>query len=239
MSADSLIVQDFGGRLAGDMKGTRARLIKGASWKRQRIICVLPADAMIPAKCALALWNLIFPPNNGVVRILAQGMEVGHAYSVALEQILVHPELKDWEFLLTVEHDNLPPQDGVLKLLESMEAHPELDAIGGLYFCKGEGGCSQIWGDPKDPVVNFRPQVPQPDTVQECCGTGMGFTLFRLSLFNDPNLPRPFFQTQKGSHGVGTQDLAFWGEARKFGHRCAIDTRIRVGHLDTASGIVW
>ena len=44
-----------------------------------------------------------------------------------------------------------------------MEDHPEFAAIGGLYFTKGPGGCSQIWGDIKDPILNFRPQVPDPN----------------------------------------------------------------------------
>lgn len=236
---NGLIIQDFGGKLSGNMPETRARLIKGGSWKRQRIIVIIPADGMIPAKVALSLWNLIMPPNNGVVRILAQGMEVGDAYSTAIEQILAHPELKEWEYVLTVEHDNLPPQDGVLNLLSVLEEHKELSAVSGLYFTKGEGGCAQIWGDPNDPILNFRPQLPVPDKLIECCGTGMGFALWRLSMFKDCRLVRPLFRTMKGAAGVSTQDLAFWSGARAFGYRCAVDCRVKVGHLDTGTGIIW
>ncbi len=162
--------------------------------------------------------------------MLCLGMEVGDAYSQAIEQILAHPDLSSWEYVLTVEHDNIPPSDGVLKLLETMDARPDLNCVGGLYWTKGAGGVPQIWGDVSDPVLNFRPQTPIVDTVQECCGTGMGFNLWRLSMFKDQNLPRPLFQTKAGADGVGTQDLAFWSEARKYGHRCAIDTRVKVGH---------
>lgn len=234
-----LVVQDMGGVHNSDMDVTRARLLKGASWKRQRIVLILPADAMIPAKAALSHWNLAFPPNNGVVRILAQGMEVGQAYSTALEQVLAHPELSNWEYLLTIEHDNLPPPDGVLKLLETMETHPELSCVGGLYFTKGPGGVAQIWGDVRDPVTNFRPQPPVPGKLIECCGTGMGFNLFRLSMFKDPKLRRPWFVTQKGGGGISTQDLYFWSDARKHGYRCAVDCNVRVGHYDAATDIVW
>lgn len=234
-----LIIQDFGGMHSGDLEGTSARLIKGGSWKKQRIVVILPADAMISAKVALSHWNLIFPPNNGVVRILALGMEVGEAYSNAIAGVLAHPELSQWEYILTLEHDNTPPPDGLLKLLEGMEAHPEFAAIGGLYFTKGPTGVAQIWGDPSDPVLNFRPQVPKIGELQECCGTGMGFTLFRLSMFKDPNLRRPWFVTKKGLDGVGTQDLYFWGDARARGYRCAIDTNVRVGHYDREADIVW
>jgi hypothetical protein len=236
----ALIVQDFGGAHNGNLTQTRARLIRGASWKKQRIIVVIPAGASIPAKVSLSHWNLIFPPNQGIVRILAQGLEVGEAYSTAIDQVLAHPDLGTWEYLLTLEHDNCPPSDGVLKLAERLEGHPELACVGGLYFTKGEGGVAQIWGDPKDPVLNFRPQLPDPDGgLVECCGTGMGFNLWRLSMFKDVRLNRPWFRTIAGKEGVGTQDLHFWGDARKYGYRCAIDCSVKVGHYDSVTDIVW
>jgi hypothetical protein len=201
---------------------------------------VIPAGASIPAKVYLTHWNLIFPPNQGVVKILAQGMEVGEAYTTAIEQVLAHPDLSQWEYLLTLEHDNTPPQDGVLKLLERMEAHPEYSCIGGLYFTKGEGGVPQIWGDPRDPVLNFRPLPPDLNGgLVECCGTGMGFNLWRMAMFRDAKLRKPWFKTLASSEGVGTQDLFFWGDARKHGYRCAIDCSVKVGHFDPATETTW
>jgi hypothetical protein len=236
----TLIVQDFGGEHNRDLAKTSARLIKGSSWKKQRIVVILPAADTMSTKVALTHWNLIFPPNNGVVRILAQGMEVGHAYSEAIQGILDHPDLSQWEYILTLESDNTPPQDGVIKLLEKMEAHPEFACVGGLYFTKGEGGCAQIWGDPKDPVLNFRPQVPDVNGgLVECCGTGMGFNLWRISMFKDERLRKPWFKTLAGAEGVGTQDLYFWGDARKHGYRCAIDCSVRVGHYDINTDTNW
>jgi hypothetical protein len=240
-----LIVQDFAGVHNADLAATSARIIKGGSWKKQRVVVVVPAADLIPAQVALSMWNLGFPPNNGVIRILAQGMEVGDAYSSAIEQVLAHPDLKDWEFLLCAEHDNLAPSDGVVKLVEQMEQHPELAAVGGLYYTKGAGGCAQIWGDAKDPVQNFRPQPPDVSGgLVECCGTGQGFTLFRLSMFKDPRLKRPWFRTLSGKEGYATQDLAFWTDARKYGYRCAIDCSVKVGHIDFEGkfgpkGMIW
>jgi hypothetical protein len=230
-----LVIQDLGGEHNSDLTRTRARILKGGSWKKQRIVIVMPVADKVPAKCVVSWWNLAFPPNNGVVKILALGMEVGDAYSSAIEGIMANADLSQWEYLLTIEHDNAPPADGVVKLVERMEEHPEYDCIGGLYFTKGYGGCPQIWGDPKDPVLNFRPQPPDPQGgLIECCGTGMGFNLWRLSLFKDERIKRPWFRTLNGKEGtgVGTQDLTFWSEARKYGHRCAIDCSVKVGHYD-------
>ena len=238
MSAQ-ILTMDAGGRHNDDMETSSRRILQGASWKKQRIIVLVPAANTIAAKVYLSHCSLIFPPNQPVYRMLCLGMEVGDAYSQAIEGILAHPDLSQWEYVLTLEHDNTPPQDGVIKLIESMDAHPELSCIGGLYWTKGEGGVPQIWGDPKDPVLNFRPQVPQPDCVQECCGTGMGFNLWRLSMFKDAKLRKPWFKTLASAEGVGTQDLFFWGDARKHGHRCAIDTRVRVGHYDQSTDTCW
>jgi hypothetical protein len=228
----TLIVQDFGGANNADLDGARARLMKGGSWKNQRVVVVLPASELIPAKVALTHWNLAFPPNNGVLRILAVGQEVGEAYSNALTSIMADQNLSQWEFLLTLEHDNCPPPDGLLKLIERMEERPELSVIGGLYFTKGAAGVAQIWGDPKDPVANFRPQLPDLNGgLVECCGTGMGFTLYRLQMFKDARLRKPWFKTQK-ENGMATQDLYFAMDARQYGYRFAVDCGVKVGHLD-------
>lgn len=233
-----IVCYDFG-KHNQDLEKTIKRLNKSVMWKKQRIIVLIPSAKMISAKVALSHWNLIFPPNQQVLKMLCLGMEVGAAYSEAIEQVLNHPELSTWEYVLTIEHDNIPPPDGVLKLLEDMEEHPEYSCIGGLYYTKGEGGAPQMWGDINDPIVNFRPVAPQPGKIIETYGTGMGFNLWRISMFKNKKLPRPLFKTQAGIAGTGTQDLAFWSNARKYGYRCAIDCRIPVGHHDPETDITW
>lgn len=234
-----IIMQHFGGKHNESIEETQKRLLKDGSWKRQRIVCILPASNQMSTKVALSHWNLMFPPNQAVVKLLAVGMEVGAAYSEAIEGILNHPELHQWEYILTLEHDNMPPPDGVLKLLKQMEEHPEYDCIGGLYYTKGENGVAQIWGDPKDPVLNFRPQPPVPGQLVECCGTGMGFNLWRTKMFKDKKLRRPWFKTVADSTGIGTQDLYFWADARKHGYRCAVDCAVLVGHHDAQNDITY
>lgn len=224
-----------------DLETSSSRILEGATWKKQRVIVMIPSAAMISAKVALSHWNLIFPPNQPVYRMLCLGMEVGDAYNSAIDVVLSNPELSQWEYILTVEHDNVPPPDGVVKLIETMDSHPEYDCVGGLYWTKGEGGVPQIWGDINDPIINFRPQPPRIGEIVECYGVGMGFNLWRVNMFKDSKLRRPFFKTSNGvdGQGVGTQDLFFWSDARKYGYRCAVDCRVLVGHHDSSSGITW
>lgn len=242
-----LLIAEFGGVHNKNLGDTNARLLKGASWKKQRICVVIPAADTVPSRVVLSWLNLAFPPNNGVVRVLAQGLEVGEAYSMAIESILEHPEFGKWEYLLTLEHDNVAPPTGVLKLVEAMEAHPEYSCIGGLYYTKGADGVAQIWGDIKDPMPNYRPQPPDPKGgLVECYGTGMGFNLWRLKMFRDGKIKKPWFETKTGidGKGIGTQDLSFWTKARPLGYRCAIDCSVTVGHYDHTgqfgpAGTIW
>jgi hypothetical protein len=232
-----IVTQTEVGHHNADLSQAAGRVMQGGSWKKQRVVVVLPAAQQIPSVVALSHWNLIFPPNQAVYRILALGMEVGDAYSQTIDAVLSHPELSTWEYVLTIEADNAPPPDGLVKLLERMEAHPELSAISGLYWCKGPGGAPHIWGDLRDPVVNYRPQVPVPGQLVECCGLSMGFTLYRMAMFRDlaPKIEKPWFKTKASrEEGCGTQDLHFWANARKFGHRCAVDCAVTVGHYDQA-----
>jgi hypothetical protein len=229
-----------GGKHNADLEKTVSRLDREGAWKTLTTIMIIPAGGQVPTKAVASWLNLITPPNQGVVRLFALGMEVGQAYTSCIESILAHPDLSKFKYILTLEHDNIPPPDGLLKLLERMEAHPEFACIGGLYFTKGHGGCAQIWGDPHEHPINFKPQKPDVNGgLVECCGTGMGFNLFRLDMFKDPKLRRPWFKTVAGVEGVGTQDLYFWGDARKNGYRCAVDCAIKVGHYDINLDTVW
>jgi len=153
---------------------------------------------------------------------------------------LSDPELSKWKYILTLEEDNLPPPDGLLKLYENIEQY---DVIGGLYWTKGEGGQPMIYGDINDKEFNFRPQPPIND-IQECNGLGMGFTLFKTDIFRDERLEKPWFKTlqewdsEKGARGY-TQDLYFFEKIKKLGYKVACDTRVKVGHYDVEMDVVW
>ena len=212
-----------------------ARLEAEGAYRDLSTIIVVPALGTVPTKVVASWLSMYSPPNQRVVRMFALGMEVGAAYSRTIEQVLANPDLAHYKYLITLEHDNVPPPDGIPRLLNQMERHPEYAVISGLYFTKGPGGVAQMWGDPTDPVLNFRPIVPRPDALIEVNGTGMGFAAWRLSMFKDANLRRPWFQTTSSQYqGAYTQDLYFATDAKKHGYRFAVDCSIKVGHHDAA-----
>lgn len=252
------------------------KIIKGASYRDCSTVLVLPTPTeFIHFRVEAAIDGLLKPMNQkfvGPVRMTGKtpleqvqvvGCEVGDAYNQALAMIAANDELKTYKFMLTVEHDNLPPPDGLMRLLARMYENCERDdegrltmdengiprfhflAIGGLYFTKGEPGQPQIYGNPKEFPVNFRPQPVIPDSLQECRGTAMGFTIYNLqALLKDKRLGPPWFETkcemnERGGAVVATQDLQAANKGLAAGYRYAIDTSIKVGHLDFKTGLVW
>lgn len=230
------VASDVGANNASLAESTE-RVIRAGTWKKQRIVTIVPSGPTIPARVYLSHCSIAYPPNQAVHRMLAQGCEVGDAYSRAIAEIVDNPQHPcfEWEYILTIESDNCPPFDGVTKLIKRMEANPHLAAISGLYWCKGfDNVAPHIWGDISDPVVNYRPQPPKAGELVECYGLSMGFCLYRMEMFKDKRLNRPWFVTHDGSagKGIGTQDLSFWSDARKYGYRCAVDCDVLVGHWD-------
>jgi hypothetical protein len=219
-----------------DIKKAQERLKKGGQYQDLKTVIVCPTRGVIPARVVESWMNLMKPMNNAVYGpIFVAGAEVGAAYQAAMEMIL-SSALSDWKYLLTIEEDNIPPADGLLKLYENICQCKKLctehySAVGGLYWTKGEGtGQPMIYGNPKT-MLEFTPQLPLPDKIQECNGLGMGFTLFRLDLFRDERIEQPWFKTvQSPTEGYGTQDLYFFKKVRQAGYRVASDNRTKVGH---------
>jgi len=204
-------------------------------------ICIVPTRGTIPAKIVQWWMSLMTPMNQPFYRHFALGMEVGAAYSQTIEQILADPNLSKFKYILTLEEDNAPPPDGLLKLYENMDKY---DAIGGLYWTKGVDGKPMCYGKPDIFPMNFAPFMPEPETVTRCNGLGMGFTLFKMDIFKNPKLPKPFFETvQKITRDKGienyTQDLKFFENAGKLGYKFACDSRVRVGHYDFENDHMW
>lgn len=237
-----IIVPNYEGAHNQALQKSRERLVQAKSYRDLSTIIICPTRGLITAKVVQSWMGLMRPMNQKVIGpVFAIGMEVGEAYSSLIEMILANPDLCTWKYILTIEEDNVPPPDGLLKLYESMD---KFDVVGGLYWTKGEGGQPMVYGDPAIQPRNFIPQIPQSETVQATNGLGMGFNLFKIDIFKNPKLQRPFFKTvQEFVMGVGgrayTQDLYFYENAGNLGYKFACDTRVKVGHYDVNTDIVW
>jgi hypothetical protein len=227
----------------------RVELLSGSTFKDASMVVVIPTRGMIHWRAVNALQGLIYPMNQKRAMFFAAGDEVGRAYDKMIKAVLAHEELKKYKYVLTLEDDNIPPPDAVIRLLESIEDH-SFDAVSGLYFTKGEFNMPMAYGDARSiqqrGEVDFAPidirAALRAGHVAEVNGIAMGCGLWRMELFRE--LPSPWFVTvadvipEKGPMCF-TQDLFFCRAARLRGKRFGVDLRVKVGHLDVGSGQVF
>jgi hypothetical protein len=239
------LIQNNEGLNNENFEATIERLSKGNTYKDLSTIWITPTRGVLKPRIVTAWMSLMRPMNQPMYGPwFIEGDEVGIAYEKAFNFILESKEFSTWKYILTVEEDNLPPADGLLKLYESIEKG--YDVVAGVYYTKAALNSEvysqpMIYGDPKVMPRNFVPQIPQLDTLQPCNGLGMGFNLWNIQSLREKlkDLPKPWFKTVQEIGKVFSQDLWFYNEAAKYGFRVACDTRVKVGHLDVNTGIVW
>ena len=230
---------EFAGFHNHNLDQSIARLQRGQTYRNLSTVWITVTRGVLKTKVVSSWMSMMKPMNQPFFGpIFIENEEVGTGYQKAFEMVLDHPELSKWKYILTVEEDNLPPQDGLMKLYESIDKY---DVVAGLYWTKGEQGQPMIYGDPTVMPRNFVPQLPRPDTVQHCNGLGMGFNLWKIDSFKTKlkDMPKPWFKTVQELGKGFTQDLFFFNESAKYGIKSACDTRVRVGHLDVDTGMVW
>lgn len=194
-------------------------------------------------------WKrFIKPMNTPIIEMVVSGMEVGEAYSEAVDQILMNPGLDSFKHILFMEDDVIVPwmnnsYGPLAKLASSLD---EYDVVSGLYWTKGEPSLPLVYGDGKDIEAANGFSVNndwKSGDIVEVNGCGMGFTLMKRSLFEDPKLPRPFFKTVaeiKDHQMAGmTQDIYFYRNIKKLGYKIAVDTGVKCGHLDINTDIIY
>jgi hypothetical protein len=215
------------------------RVDKSKMYRDNSTIIICPTRGLFPTRVVQSWMKLMKPMNQLVAGpIFAESMKVDVAYETLFEYIIGNTYLSKFKYVLTIEEDNLPPSDGLLKLYESMD---EYDVVGGLYWGKGENGFPMIFGDPETPG-DFKPVTPVANSIQRANGLGMGFNLFKLDMFR--TIPQPWFKTveEKTEEGLdvsNTQDIYFYKKAAQYNFKVACDTRVLVGHYSCSEDKIW
>jgi hypothetical protein len=227
----------------------RTFTIAGSTYKDNSTVAIVPSrDKMIHHRIQASWEGLIRPMNQKFAKLVVIGDEVGEAYNNTIKGVLDHPELSQWKYVMTMETDNLQPADALIRLLETIEAG-KYDGVSGIYFTKGEYPMPMAYGDPDEYKrtgrLDFKPRnitdALARGHVMPVNGIAMGCSLYRMELFK--NTPAPWFKTVSdivdGSPQGFTQDL--WACKRwvEMGKTFAVDMRVRVGHMDLATGTVY
>lgn len=148
---------------------------------------------------------------------------------------LVHVALQaGMDFIVMYDDDMLLPPDMILRFLEDMEAHPQIDILAGLAFMRTPPHYAVMYTvkEGYDPVrktdfyINHWVIDYPKNKLVECDAVGFGAVCIRMSMVK--RMREPYFMSTTGTG----EDIFFCHNAKKQANaRVFMDTRIKLGHL--------
>jgi hypothetical protein len=163
--------------------------------------------------------------------VYSEGAYLTLAMELIVDRALAFPG--DWERLVVIEHDMLPPLNALNRMANYL---PERHIVGGLYFQHTPPFYAVALGpkdDDTDDLIPFGPdvvkQVVETPALYECSAVGMGFTAIHRTVLEgwDPDVP--MWRTHPYSH-----DIYFCREAARQGFGVYVDSAIICEHLTEA-----
>jgi hypothetical protein len=189
-----------------------------------KVLIVVPTREK--AESLPVLEKLAIPSGVQIKYLNVFGRSTADAYNDAIQTALNDGA----DFLLTVEDDTFPPDDGFFKLLQRYREIGDPKVVLGGYYVKKqenrEGVHIQIVGGKRQARTLSNKDVG----VYEVYTIAQGFTLFPMECFLQTAYP----WTVTTSHL--TQDSFLSQKLRDKGFKLLVDGDIRCRHLDVASG---
>lgn len=160
---------------------------------------------------------------------------VGRMLTQMAREKLVHVALEaEMDYIIMYDDDMLLPPDLAMRLLEDMEAHPEIDILAPLAFMRAAPHYAVMY-TVKEGYDAVRKQdyyinqwvIDYPkDKLVECDAVGMGAVCIRMSMVK--KMTKPYFMSTSPTG----EDIFFCVNAKKQANaRVFMDTRIKLGHL--------
>ena len=189
-----------------------------------KVLIVVPTREK--AESLPVLENLSIPSGVQIKYLNVFGRTTADAYNDAIQTALDDGA----DFLLTVEDDTFPPDDGFFKLLQKYREIGDPKVVLGGYYVKKqesrEGVHIQIVGGKRQALTLSNKDVG----VYEVYTIAQGFTLFPMECFLQTEYP----WTVTTAHL--TQDSFLSQKLRDKGFKLLVDGDVRCRHLDVTSG---
>lgn len=189
-----------------------------------KVLIVVPTREK--AESLPVLEKLAIPSGVQIKYLNVFGRTTADAYNDAIQTALDDGA----DFLLTVEDDTFPPDDGFFKLLQRYREIGDPKVVLGGYYVKKqesrEGVHIQIVGGKRQALTLSNKDL----RVYEVYTIAQGFTLFPMECFLQTEYP----WTVTTAHL--TQDSFLSQKLRDKGFKLLVDGDVRCRHLDVASG---
>jgi predicted SAM-dependent methyltransferase len=203
---------------------------------RLRIPGKLPRIAAVMSMPRLAFADNMFCA-TGVATELGISFEkiTGAFWGQCMERVMTPHLFDGTEYILTVDYDTVFNRDHVLRLLDIMERHPDIDALAPLQVKRDE---DQILFKPLLPDGTCDNKIDL-DKFNAEEFTRVGWAHFGLTLIRAASLRKlshPWFldiPDDKGEWGDGRvdADIHFWNKCKAEGLKACVANHVSVGHL--------
>lgn len=221
------------------------------SHQRCQIMTNIITLGVVPIEFVVGFGRLQMPINGQVFQHIVKGFEVGRARNQCVENVLKIPKGDRPKWMFFYGDDMIPAYDGFVRLYEEATQN-NWDCLTGLYFWKGEPPTPLTWRD--DHIGRLLPgrdyKIGDVITVDL---TGLDFTLIKTSLLEE--MDGPWFKTGPSLRGempqalshyanpesivLHTEDVWFYGKAKRLGAKIGVHTGVRVAHIDVKSGMIY
>jgi hypothetical protein len=165
------------------------------------------------------------------------GLNVDEARNVIVREALKN----DYNYLLFIDDDIIPPIDGLCRLIEHLEKDKDLGAVTGDYLLKGEPFHSVHLQLNKDGLVCELNRTNNDDKlVYSNWLIGLGFCLIDLNVFRQMREPwfKCHFKDKSGNKNVN-EDAHFSEMIFENGYKILIDKDIKCAHVDYSNKKVY
>jgi hypothetical protein len=156
----------------------------------------------------------------------------GQSMTNSLEATLKEDEP---DAILTLDYDTIFNLANTARMIETMMAHPEADAISAVQASRHyQTALFTVRDEQDNPIPRLNTVYLEPDLLK-VSSSHFGFTLIRAEKLRA--LPKPWFfavPAPDGAWGDGhiDEDIQFWENWRKAGNALFVANRIVVGHLE-------
>lgn len=205
-------------------------------------------DPPVPAGCRLgneimavmSLPRLTFSANMFcATRALGQlGIQLcktdGVFWGQCLERMILQ-YIDSHPYILTIDYDSVYTAQDVWKLWNTMQAHPEVDALCAVQIRREfDTALLTKAGADGNPVPSF-PVAELANDIMELRTAHFGLTLLRSSAIK--KMPRPMFHSRPAPDGSWDEgriddDSFFWLEWKRVGNTLYQANRVPIGHLE-------
>ena len=198
--------------------------------EEKKILIAVPCMDMVSARFAQSLTTMK-KIGQCVVSFLIGSLVYDSRNKLAAMAVEMEADYVFW-----LDSDMVFAPDTLERMLKTLDEHPEIDVLSGLYFRRGAPFTPVLFSKlevGEDGMLAFEDQKELPDELFEIAGCGFGCVLMRAEILLDMAAKEGAGLWFSPMANAG-EDCAFCIRARREGYKLYCDPSIALGHMGYA-----